>query len=206
MLRGAQKNALKRLQFLACLPKPATRTKQQQQFLMALPRFPGLGNPLGGMPVNLPLGNFLPAGGNLPVTLDKGDPFKMLFRQQIEQIRFQTAILKDFERFDSYELSVKMRDANPMVRSLAIQSASLRRLHCEKELVNRLKDPVPAIRDAARNALVRIGRGADFGPFAPDGPTLVAISRERNEAVARWQQWLKTIEAPAAKSMKDTKP
>jgi hypothetical protein len=85
-----------------------------------------------------------------------------------------------------------------LIRFLAIQSASVRHIHCEDELINRLKDPVPAIREAARNALVRLSRGADFGPARPSATESTANARDRNQAMANWRTWLqKQKETPS---------
>ena len=77
-----------------------------------------------------------------------------------------------------------LTDKNPMVRLTAIQVISRRRLHVEKDLIERLLDPQPLIRNAARQALIRLGRGVDFGPKI-GAPTL-----EHFRAVRNWRSWL----------------
>jgi hypothetical protein len=121
----------------------------------------------------------------------------------MEQMRFFTGLLKDFARDDRFDLSIKMRDPNPMIRWLAVLAAAQRRVPCEEELVRRLKDPVPAIRDAARLALVRLARGVDFGPTRSSGPTPVAYARERDQAIANWQAWLKSQRRESAESLEN---
>jgi hypothetical protein len=56
---------------------------------------------------------------------------------------------------------------------------------------------VPAVREAAHQALVRIARGTDFGPSRPSGPTFGAYIRERDEAVANWRLWLTCQKDPS---------
>jgi hypothetical protein len=129
---------------------------------------------------------------DLQRALAKDLALNQMLERQIEAIRFQKSIFEEFEKYDLKRMIQKMRDPNPVVRSLAIQSAAMRRLHCEEELINRLKDPVPAIRAAAHAALVHITRGANFGPSRFDGPTPVAFARERDEAIGKWRTWLKS--------------
>jgi len=82
------------------------------------------------------------------------------------------------------KLRQAVKDDDPQVRYVAIQVIAKRRLHLEKELIGRLSDPVWPVREAARHALVRLARGADFGPARSAG------WYAQRQAVRRWQQWL----------------
>jgi hypothetical protein len=87
-------------------------------------------------------------------------------------------------------LRQQLKDDDPLVRLLAVIAVGRRHLHLEEDLVERLKDPQPTVRDAARQALVRVGRGTDFGPV-PN-----ATTRQRDAAIQRWREWLAQQETP----------
>jgi hypothetical protein len=148
----------------------------------------GLPNPLGQQ--NLLL-NALGQPAGLLMALPKPDANKELLLKQIEYLRLSATILKEMDKYDRATLNEKMRDGNATTRWLAIQSVLMRRLHCEEELLNRLKDPMLYNRSAARDALVRLTRGADFGPSLPAVATPVMTARAQEEAIAGWRQWLK---------------
>jgi hypothetical protein len=78
----------------------------------------------------------------------------------------------------------KLRDRNPAIRFLTIQAIARRRLPLEKALIERLGDPDRAVAQAARAALVRLGRGIDFGPPKKATPA------QRQKATQRWSEWL----------------
>lgn len=160
--------------------------------LIAIPRPPmGPVDPLGGRP-QIPLVNMLAHADVLQAPLGKQLELKEFFRQQIDAIRFQMAVAKELEKDDRNMLRKKLNDPNPMIRWLAIQSISQRRVPLEDDLIIRLKDPVPAVRQSAHQALMRLSRGADFGPSPSEGGSPVAVRRAQDEAVANWQQWLRS--------------
>ena len=204
MLKDCQTTALQRWRILT------TNQKKEDDPLQKLINLKGppvvlnpigprnLPNPLGqpgGMPNPLGQQNLLlnalgqPAG--LLMALPKPDANKELLLKQIEYLRLSATILKEMDKYDRATLNEKMRDGNATTRWLAIQSVLMRRLHCEEELLNRLKDPMLYNRSAARDALVRVTRGADFGPSLPAGATPVMTARAQEEAIAGWRQWLK---------------
>jgi HEAT repeat protein len=78
----------------------------------------------------------------------------------------------------------QLKDASPLIRLLTVQAVGRRRLPLVPDLIERLLDDTPAVREAARLALVRLARGTDFGPLP--GWSRVGIQR----SVDRWQQWL----------------
>lgn len=77
-----------------------------------------------------------------------------------------------------------LQDDSPLARLLVVHTIGRRRLHLETELIERLGDAHPAVRQAAREALVRIARGTDFGPSARASKGAIARSTEK------WRQWL----------------
>src|SRR5262249_44102159 len=92
-----------------------------------------------------------------------------------------------------YELLAKMRDRNPLVRWFAADILSRKQLHVEKELIGLLKDPLPEVREAAHQALVRIARGTDFGPNPLD------VAAKLDQAVERWTNWLAMQDQPTVR-------
>jgi hypothetical protein len=81
-------------------------------------------------------------------------------------------------------LCQRLQDPEPLARWYAATLLGARRIHAEADLIQALSDPVGEVREAARQALVRLSRGADFGPRAGDPPARV------QEAVQRWNRWL----------------
>ncbi len=72
------------------------------------------------------------------------------------------------------------------VRLAAVTTAALRHLDVAKELVTCVSDPIPEVRQAARQGLVHLADGADFGPSEGAGTAAVG------ESSARWARWLST--------------
>jgi HEAT repeat protein len=88
----------------------------------------------------------------------------------------------------------KLRDPNPTVRWLTAQVVGRRRLPLEPELIGLLDDREPEVVQAARQALVRLGRGTDFGP------SRAASRAERRRAAERWRDWLALQDRPTRKA------
>lgn len=99
--------------------------------------------------------------------------------------------LQDILQADPQALKAHLLDKNVLQRMTAMQAIHNRRIHLEPELIGCLSDPQPIVRQAARQALVRLSRGADFGPKPNAGPTA------RHKAVARWKAWLAMQSAAA---------
>jgi hypothetical protein len=89
---------------------------------------------------------------------------------------------------DEAVIARKLRDEQPLTRWVAAQLAGRKRLHLEKELIELLTDPAPAVRQAARAALVRLSRGNDFGPL----PTATQTA----QSVQAWRQWHSLQDSP----------
>jgi hypothetical protein len=82
------------------------------------------------------------------------------------------------------QLQARLKDRNATIRWLTIQAVGRRRLPLHRELIERLDDFDPVVVQTARAALVRLGRGVDFGP------RLAATRKQREQAARRWRQWL----------------
>ncbi len=81
------------------------------------------------------------------------------------------------------DLENSLTAKEPESRWAAIWVIAYRRLHWQDALIDRLADPSPDVREAARQALVRLSRGTDFGP-APN-----AKPADRDKAIAKWRDW-----------------
>jgi hypothetical protein len=88
-----------------------------------------------------------------------------------------------------------LRDNDPTIRSLTAQVVNGKRLHFEGDLIELLGDESAEVRESARLALVRLGRGVDFGP-APK-----AKADERTRAADRWREWLALQDPPAGREI-----
>jgi hypothetical protein len=127
-----------------------------------------------------------PAAVPRPELLEVRRQIEQLLR--IDRLREQKELLEVFMekllREKSDDLRQRLTDRNPTVRFLTIQAIARRRLPLEKALIERLIDRDRTVAQAARAALVRLGRGVDFGPTAK------ATRTQRHQAVQRWTDWL----------------
>jgi hypothetical protein len=80
-------------------------------------------------------------------------------------------------------LQEKMKIGDVETRWMGIQIIGIKRYHLESDLLDRLGDPDNSVRQAARKALSRLGRGVDFGP------SIKASKLERDSAERQWRQW-----------------
>jgi len=108
----------------------------------------------------------------------------LLFAKIIKTQKIVEPLVLEMWKTKEQELKDKLRDPHPLVRWFAIDILSRKQVHVEKELIPLLSDPYFEIRSATRRALVRLGRGADFGPSSK------ATKAEVKQAVARWTEWL----------------
>jgi hypothetical protein len=119
--------------------------------------------------------------------LEALEQFDLFLRQiQLQGIIIVTGKLqkmKDLAGQSKEMLARKMSDADDETRWMAIQIVSAKRYHLEGALLKRLGDAKSAVRQAARQALIRLSRGNDFGP------TTEATSKERARAVDKWKRW-----------------
>lgn len=121
---------------------------------------------------------------------------QLLVREDAQLMLDQTAQLKLIEEIAAATPKVlrgKLESDDPLVRLIAIQAIASRRLPLETDLIERLNDREPAIRQAARRALIRLTRGTDFGPTPSMGKA------RRLRAMDKWRHWL-ALQKPAAPS------
>lgn len=78
----------------------------------------------------------------------------------------------------------EMASGEDEVRLAAVASAAERSLPCAEQFIHLLDDGVPEIRQAAREGLVELAGGTDFGP-ATAADTVAC-----KEAIRQWTQWL----------------
>lgn len=123
-----------------------------------------------------------------------------LLRKEAEDKEVLELLLREIAGDDEDTLAQKMADLNPFTRLLAAQTAGTRRLHLEANLIQRLDDPELRVREAAHQALVRISRGADFGPAVKSGP------KQWARAIDDWQTWLALQESAATAALAELDP
>jgi hypothetical protein len=116
--------------------------------------------------------------------------FEALMREQAKQAEILTKKVRELLKEDAQVIAEKLKDQQPMVRWLAALVAGRKRLHLEAELIDRLSDSYPQVREAAREALIRLSRGNDFGPLPK------ATAQQIAQSVQAWQQWLSLQDPP----------
>jgi hypothetical protein len=94
-------------------------------------------------------------------------------------------ITKKLSALETAGLKAKLNDDKSEVRACAARVVAAKRLRLAPELIELLQDEEPSVRQAAREALVRLAGGADFGP-EPNAP-----EEARAGAVQKWQAWWK---------------
>jgi hypothetical protein len=93
-------------------------------------------------------------------------------------------LVRHLSRIGGKTLREALKADQIQVRIAAAQVVGAKRLKYGQELIDLLNDPDAGVRQAARQALVRLARGlVDYGP----GP--VGGEAERAEAARRWQTW-----------------
>jgi hypothetical protein len=80
-------------------------------------------------------------------------------------------------------LAKKMKDDRVEVRIAAARVAGEKKHRLGSELIELLEDEEVRVREAARQALVRLSGGADYGPDAK------ASEKARAEAIEQWRAW-----------------
>jgi HEAT repeat protein len=93
------------------------------------------------------------------------------------------------------ELIAMLRNPDPWARWGAATFIGRKHVHAEQELIALLSDPMIEVREAAHQALVKLARGTDFGPFVHDNQPKI------QQAIKRWQDWL-ALQDPSAPSVR----
>jgi hypothetical protein len=110
--------------------------------------------------------------------------FEQFARDQARMQEMLPGLVRTMSQEEPRAVAKKFHDDDPFLRWVAIQVAAKKWMPVEKELIALLDDPYPGIRDAARQALVRLSRGNDFGPAAN------ATAGQIETAQSHWQRWL----------------
>jgi hypothetical protein len=110
--------------------------------------------------------------------------FEQLMRDQAKVNEILQPIVRKLAYAEPATIATMLQDSDPWVRFVAIHVAAKKWLPLEQELIELLNDSYPGVSDAARQALVRLSRGNDFGPLATAKPLQVRQAQEQ------WQAWL----------------
>jgi hypothetical protein len=111
-------------------------------------------------------------------------------RDKVERQKLAEKLVGEMAQETPAELRARLTDQEPMVRWVAVQVIAQRWLRLEPELINLLNDPSIEVREAAHLTLVRLSRGADFGP------AVQATAAQRAQAAAAWRRWLALQDPP----------
>jgi HEAT repeat protein len=132
-----------------------------------------------------------PSGIAISIAQDQADLFAL------QLLKTQAILRKADERTRAMwgesdaQLIARLQESDPWVRWVAANFIGQKRIRAEKELIERLNDVVPQVRHAAHQALVRLGRGTDFGPHPLD-------SQENTQrAMKCWHAWLALQDPPS---------
>jgi HEAT repeat protein len=114
------------------------------------------------------------------LSLQRKSQLLLLTLAEEKQAEFNRLVEK-FTGFGDADLKDAFKDKAADLRLLT--TAALRRLHCEDDLIAALADPDPRVGQLARQSLMRLSRGTDFGPAADAGDAA------RKAAQKRWREW-----------------
>jgi hypothetical protein len=96
----------------------------------------------------------------------------------------QSLLVKQLERQNPDQLKTLLKDESPELRAAAARAIGNKNLALASELIELLRDLEPAVQQAARQSLVRLAKGVDYGPEPS------ADSAAREAAIERWRQAL----------------
>lgn len=95
----------------------------------------------------------------------------------------RAALQRNLGRQGAAVIKDKLKDDRPEVRAAAARATANLNLRFGSELIDLLDDRAADVRTAAHAALVRLNRGADFGPA--DGTD----TDQRAAAIQKWRAW-----------------
>src|SRR5262249_55557111 len=104
------------------------------------------------------------------------------YEADVQQLARQL-LVRHLGRQTAAELKVQLKNDQAEVRAAAARLVGSKGLRFGSELIDLLGDAETVVRQAARQALVQLARGTDFGPEANASDT------ERAEAVRQWRDW-----------------
>lgn len=117
-----------------------------------------------------------------------------------QQRRSQVHKIRSLVEANDKKLRNWLMAKDRLTRLQAIEIIAARRRHLEPDLIALLKDKDYKIRWAAQAALIRLARGANFGPG------IRAVGAARDRAIANWEKWWALQEAnpdPVAQAPKE---
>ena len=85
-------------------------------------------------------------------------------KEQAKQTELINGLLRKLVKEDDAVVLNQLHDEEPMNRYVAVLIADYKRLPIQETLIDLLADRHVAVRQAAHQALVRLGRSTDFGP------------------------------------------
>jgi HEAT repeat protein len=92
-------------------------------------------------------------------------------------------LTRHLSRQTAATLKEKLKDDRPEVRATAARLIGSRKLRLGEELIELLTDAEADVRQAAREALVRLSGGPDFGPERK------ASADDQARAASKWRDW-----------------
>jgi hypothetical protein len=98
----------------------------------------------------------------------------------------RSLLTRHLSRSNARELREALKSDHVPVRAAAVKVVGSKKLPLGTELIGLLNDREPAVQQAARQALVQLSKGRDYGPEPTAGAS------ERAEATRRWQSWWAT--------------
>lgn len=120
---------------------------------------------------------------NAPVVLDTLVSIASFGSEKENQQVARELLVKNLSRLSDAEIRKKLKEDRAEIRAAAAKIAGNKMLRYGAELIELLKDGDNYVRQAARQALTQISRGADYGP-KPD-----AGEADRAAAVEKWRAW-----------------
>jgi hypothetical protein len=134
---------------------------------------------------------------NKQISAKELDQLERQWTEQLLRGEAERRLLQQIVNSDPEALRRKINDDRSMVRLAAVQVIAGRRFHLEGDLIGRLGDPSNGVAQAARQSLVRLARGTDFGP----PPKAKKSARDRS--IALWKSWLDLQRAAEARPAAD---
>jgi len=102
-----------------------------------------------------------------------------------QQSKILDSLYREARSDGTIDLMVRMTDEEAMTRWISIEVAQRRWDKTESTLITLLEDPVPLVRQAAHQALVKLSRGNDFGPAGVNPNRDVVRAAQK-----QWRGWL----------------
>lgn len=104
------------------------------------------------------------------------------YETEVQQLA-RDLLVKHLGRQSTTVVKEKLKDEKPEVRLAAARAAGEKGMRLGAELIELLDDKQVDVQQAARQALVKLAKGTDYGPDKN------ASDNERAAAVKQWQAW-----------------